>query len=35
VSFIGLKNSDDDVKYASLDCYMEMASVAWGYSNKN
>ena len=28
VSFIGLKNVDGDVKYATLDCYMEMASVA-------
>ena len=29
VSFIGLKNCHDgDVKYATLDCYMEMASVA-------
>ena len=28
VSWIGLKNVDgDDVKYATLDCYMEMASV--------
>ena len=33
VSFIGLKNVDGDVKYATLDCYMEMASVAWGYAN--
>ena len=29
VSFIGLKNVDGDVKYATLDCYMEMASVGW------
>ena len=29
VSFIGLKNSGGDVKYATLNCYMEMASVAW------
>ena len=28
VSFIGLKNVDGDVKYATLDCYMEMASIA-------
>jgi len=28
VSFIGLKNSGGDVKYATLNCYMEMASVA-------
>ena len=28
VSFIGLKNVNGDVKYATLDCYMEMASVA-------
>ena len=27
VSFIGLKNVDGDVKYATLECYMEMASV--------
>ena len=28
VSFIGLKNVDGDVKYATLDCYMEMTSIA-------
>ena len=33
VSFIGLKNVDGDVKYATLDCYMEMASIAWGDAN--
>ena len=27
VSWIGLKNVDGDVKYATLECYMEMASV--------
>ena len=28
VSFIGLKDSDGVVKYASENCYMEMADVA-------
>ena len=28
VSFIGLKDNQGDVKYATLDCYMEMADVA-------
>ena len=28
VSWIGLKDSQGDVKYATLDCYMEMADVA-------
>ena len=28
VSFIGLKSVDGDIKYATLDCYMEMASIA-------
>lgn len=27
VSFIGLKDSDGVIKYASENCYMEMASV--------
>ena len=31
VSFIGLKNVDDDVKYATLDCYMEMLIIDLGY----
>lgn len=30
VSFIGLKDIPTGfIKYATLDCYMEMASVAW------
>ena len=29
VSFIGLKDSDGVIKYASENCYMSMADVAW------
>ena len=29
VSFIGLKDSDGVIKYASQNCYMSMADVAW------
>ena len=33
VSSIGLKDIPTGfIKYATLDCYMEMASVAWGYA---
>ena len=29
VSFIGLKDSDGVIKYASENCYMSMADVVW------